>query len=244
MNDTFIHLEETESTNLYLRKLCAERMVDEGTVVIADFQTAGRGQRGNGWESDRAKNLTFSLLLRPTHIPIKQQFVLSRLVSLAIVEVLRNYSTDFTIKWPNDIYWREKKIGGILIENDLSGSQISASVIGIGININQEVFCSPAPNPVSLFQITGQKYETPEILSNILERILDRYMQQACGVEDDLSENYFNALFRNNGLHRYESNGRMFNACIKQVEDDGILVLETEEGAESRFAFKEVSFLF
>ena len=159
MNETFIHLNETHSTNSYLRELIMrEKEQPEGTVVITDYQTAGRGQKGNSWESERGKNLTFSILLHPNHIPPGKQFILSQLISIAIVGVLKEYDRHFTIKWPNDIYWKEKKIAGMLIEVDLTGSSLSNAIIGIGININQRHFKSDAPNPVSLTQITGKEH--------------------------------------------------------------------------------------
>ena len=159
MNETFIHLNETHSTNSYLRELIMrEKEQPEGTVVITDYQTAGRGQKGNSWESERGKNLTFSILLHPNHIPPGKQFILSQLISIAIVGVLKKYDRHFTIKWPNDIYWKEKKIAGMLIEVDLTGSSLSNAIIGIGININQRHFKSDAPNPVSLTQITGKEH--------------------------------------------------------------------------------------
>ena len=149
------HLAETDSTNTYLQQLDADRHLPEGYIAYTDTQRAGRGQRGNSWESQPGKNLTFSLLLRPEHIPANQQFLLSQAVSLAATDVLNRYASGFSIKWPNDIYWEDKKIAGILIENVLSGSTFARSIVGIGLNINQERFISDAPNPVSLFQITG-----------------------------------------------------------------------------------------
>ena len=156
--DTFpvplIHINETNSTNNYLQSLCSEQKVEELTVVVADFQTSGRGQRGNSWESDPGKNLLFSTVIFPEFLEARRQFLISQIISLAIKEELDTYTTDISIKWPNDIYWKEKKICGMLIENDLMGRNISQSIIGIGININQEIFHSSAPNPVSLLQIT------------------------------------------------------------------------------------------
>jgi biotin-(acetyl-CoA carboxylase) ligase len=152
--DTFpfplVALDETASTNQYLSQLCnqLQESVAELTTVTAEFQTAGKGQRGNTWEAEEGKNLLFSFVLYPSFLEARRQFILSQIVSLAIKEELSRWSDEITIKWPNDIYWKDKKICGILIENDLSGHHIRRSIAGIGININQEVFNSDAPNPV------------------------------------------------------------------------------------------------
>ena len=143
-------VKETTSTNDYLAQLCKESKAKEFYTVMADIQTKGKGQRGNSWESEAGKNLTFSIVLYPTALEAPKQFCLSMLAALACHEALDNYTNGFSIKWPNDIYWKDKKIGGILIENELEGEYIVQSIIGIGLNINQEVFYSDAPNPVSL----------------------------------------------------------------------------------------------
>ena len=168
-----IVLDETDSTNRYISQLCNElqESVAELTTVTAEFQTAGKGQRGNTWEAERGKNLLFSFVLYPTFLEARRQFILSQIVSLSIKEELDRWSDEITIKWPNDIYWRDKKICGILIENDLSGHFIGRSISGIGININQNEFHSDAPNPVSLKQITGQEHDRYEILSHMLKRV-------------------------------------------------------------------------
>ena len=168
-----IILPETDSTNNYLTQLCNEQQsaVREFTTVIAERQTAGKGQRGNSWESEDCRNITFSFVLYPTFIEARRQFILSQIVSLSIKEELDQWTEGISIKWPNDIYWNEKKICGILIENDLSGHHIGRSISGIGVNINQDVFRSNAPNPISLKQITGKDHDRYLILANIMERV-------------------------------------------------------------------------
>ena len=143
-----IILPETDSTNNYLTQLCNEQQsaVREFTTVIAERQTAGKGQRGNSWESEDCRNITFSFVLYPTFIEARRQFILSQIVSLSIKEELDEWTKGISIKWPNDIYWNEKKICGILIENDLSGHHIGRSISGIGVNINQGNLSSDAPN--------------------------------------------------------------------------------------------------
>mgnify|MGYP003526946868 CR=1 FL=1 len=130
--------------------------VAEGTVVSTSFQTKGRGQLTNVWEAEEGKNILCSILLRPTALPIKSQFLISQAISVAIVDVLNTFAEDFSIKWPNDIYYKEEKIAGILIENTLSSKGIDSCIIGLGLNVNQQSFKSDAPNPISLHNIIGR----------------------------------------------------------------------------------------
>ncbi|MBQ2074888.1 MAG: biotin--[Muribaculaceae bacterium] len=148
-----IVLQETASTNDYIKRNA--QILPTGTVIIAVRQTAGRGQKGNSWEAEPGKNVTLSLLVKRPNVEVKEQFAISEAVSLAIVDELENYASGFKIKWPNDIYYGNRKIGGILIEHTLDAKGIEYTIAGVGLNINQQVFVSGAPNPVSLFQITG-----------------------------------------------------------------------------------------
>ena len=135
-----IRLREVNSTNAYIQSLSRDERLPEGSVVWADFQTAGRGQIGNVWESENGKNLTFSIVFYPSFLLAKHQFLISQIASLSVKETLDEFISGITVKWPNDVYWNDKKICGMLIENDLAGQYIYSSVIGIGININQAVF--------------------------------------------------------------------------------------------------------
>lgn len=238
------HLDETASTNTYLQELDTDHHLPEGYIVYTETQRAGRGQRGNSWESEPGKNLTFSLLLRPEHIPANQQFLLSQAVSLAMTDVLGRHAPGFSIKWPNDIYWEDKKIAGILIENVLSGSTFARSIVGIGLNLNQEVFVSDAPNPVSLIQVTGHACDIEAMLDQFIDAFRSRYRQTFdIGSAQPLRDEYRTMLYRNDGLYPYSSEGETFYASIAGIEPDGHLILTTESGEERRFAFKEVSFL-
>jgi BirA family biotin operon repressor/biotin-[acetyl-CoA-carboxylase] ligase len=238
-----IRLRETASTNNYLRELLASsrEQLSEGVVISADYQTKGRGQVGNVWESEDGKNLLFSMLLFPSSIEANQQFVLSKMVSLAVTGVLKEEIDDVFIKWPNDIYWRDKKIAGILIENDLCGSNIQYCVIGIGLNINQESFLSNAPNPVSLKQITGKTYDREDLLKRIVKRIYMLYIQLLREELNCFDEEYKKSLYRHDGLHEYRANNENFKASIVDILPSGHLVLQTENGTQRTFAFKEVS---
>ena len=243
-----IHLNETDSTNRYLQQLCQEagnNKVEEFTTVCADYQTAGKGQRGNSWEAAKGANLLFSFVCYPTFVPIRQQFVLSQLISLGIKETLDEYCSDISIKWPNDIYWKEKKICGILIENDLQGNSIGRCISGIGLNINQEVFFSDAPNPISLKQITGKHYQRETILEKVMQRIEQSYqkLKEDSAYASELATRYAASLFRREGLHCYQDKDGLFNARLVRVEADGRFVLMDEANQERSYLFKEVQYV-
>lgn len=245
--DTFpvplIHISETNSTNNHLQALCAEQQIKEFTTVVTDFQTSGRGQRGNAWESEPNKNLLFSFVLFPEFLEARRQFLISQIVSLAIKEELETYTKDISIKWPNDIYWKDKKICGILIENELMGKNINQSIAGIGININQEMFYSAAPNPVSLWQITGKRYDCFEILKNIMLRIRTYYDLLRKNETSSIATSYEKSLFRKEGMHRYKDAKGEFLARIVGVEPEGKLILEDETLTKRGYMFKEVEYI-
>lgn len=205
-------------------------------VVVADYQTAGRGCGTNSWESERGKNLLFSMLIHPTDLPAKRQFHISMAVSLAICEALGQHIGDLSIKWPNDIYWRNAKICGILIENRLQGQRICDSIIGVGLNVNQRQFHSNAPNPVSLWQISEHETDCGQLLTDILQSF-DRLLGQ------DIRDRYLSLLYRRQGFHPYVDKDGAFMAEIKDVADDGHLVLRDDNGRERSYAFKEVQFI-
>lgn len=238
-----IRVDETRSTNNYLRELLAKEVLPEGSLVIADFQTAGKGQVGNSWESEAGKNLMFSLLLYPDFLPANRQFLISQIASLSVKETLDAYVDGVTVKWPNDIYWKDRKICGMLIENDLSGRDLYCSVIGIGININQEVFRSNAPNPVSLLQITGKAYDREEVLSRFLDIFFRYYCLLLEEKEEEIRAAYMAALYRADGYHPYADKQGRFEACIYAIEPTGHLILQLPDGECRRYAFKEVSTL-
>ena len=237
MNWKIVHIDETDSTNRWLQKyLATDERSDANMVVWAEYQTAGRGCGTNQWESERGKNLTFSILIHPKDLPATQQFHISMAISLAICEAIGQHIGDVCIKWPNDIYWRNGKIGGILIENTLKGSIIMDSIIGVGLNVNQRVFKSDAPNPVSMWQICEHETDREALLKEILEafeRILD----------SKIREQYLSKLYRRKGYHPYADKEGAFMAEIVTVEDDGHLVLHDDNGKERRYAFKEVQFI-
>ena len=214
------------------------------TVVSTYNQTAGRGQRGNSWESEPHKNLTFSVLLKPQHIIAREQFYISEIVSVAIVNTLRKYIIDqpIAIKWPNDIYVNDDKICGILIENTLSGYSISQSIAGIGININQQTFLSNAPNPISLIHYINTPTSLEKILEEVTDEIISLFNHYNSTQEyDNLHDLYTSMLWRKDGYFLYSTpNGSPFLAKIENVAPDGILTLCDNLGNSHKFAFKEV----
>lgn len=238
-----VRLDETESTNTYLKQLVNDQHPEEGSVVIADYQTKGRGQISNSWFSCKGENLLFSLLIYPADIIANQQFIISQITSLAIKNTLDQFTDDIRIKWPNDIYWREKKIAGILIENDLRGNHIENSIIGIGININQQIFPADLPNPVSLRQILGSESDKEYVFNIFMREFFLLYREMQRGEFIGIADEYMLDLYRVNGYFPFEDSNGKFQAKIENVLPSGHLVLRTIDNEERRYAFKEVTFL-
>jgi BirA family biotin operon repressor/biotin-[acetyl-CoA-carboxylase] ligase len=238
-----IRLETTDSTNRYLDGLCRTGEVEEFTTVVAEHQTAGRGQRGNGWESEYGQNLLFSVLLRPTFLLVKDSFTLSMIISEALCDVLNGLAEGFRVKWPNDIYYGDRKVAGILIENMLSGNCLDRSVVGIGLNVNQTRFVGDAPNPVSLCQVTGRPIEDRNrLLNDLLSALRRRYDEGRLDSPDRIRERYKALLYRGQGLHRFSDSDGTFLARITDVLPSGHLVLTDEQEHCRTYAFKEVRF--
>ncbi|MDY9917398.1 BirA family transcriptional regulator, biotin operon repressor / biotin-[acetyl-CoA-carboxylase] ligase [Porphyromonadaceae bacterium NLAE-zl-C104] len=239
-----IRLEETESTNLYLKQLAREEHLEEGSMVIADFQTVGRGQMGNSWFSSKGENLLFSLLIYPKEVLANEQFIISRIASLAVKNTLDRFADDIRIKWPNDIYWKEQKIAGILIENDIDNKYIANSVIGIGINVNQQIFPPELSNPVSLWQIIGSVQDRDYILDIFQREFFLLYRDFEKGEIKTIEDEYMLDLYRVNGYYWYEDKNGRFMAKVEDVLPSGHLVLKTIDTEEERkYAFKEVTFV-
>lgn len=239
---TYIQLESTASTNTYVAAHAA--LLPDGAVVYTHRQTAGRGQKGNHWESEPGKNLTFSMLIKRPPVPAIKQFAISEAAALAVTETLCSQAGDgFAIKWPNDIYYHDSKICGLLIENSLSGSDIEHTVIGAGVNINQRRFVSDAPNPISLTNITGQEHDLVQLLHQMCERLAS--LCAGLGQEEALKQlhsRYLAALYRNDRRqHRFAlPDGTVFMASVVDVAPDGMLTLRHHDGTQHAYAFKEV----
>ena len=230
MTFTTTYIPETDSTNHWLR----EHGGKDDQLVLTDYQSAGRGCGTNTWESERGKNLLFSMLIHPQGLKANAQFSISMAISIAIVKALQPLLGDdkLSIKWPNDIYWKDSKLGGILIENRLLGEFVRDSIIGVGLNVNQTQFLSDAPNPVSLCQITGHEHDREALLHNVAERF----------TLDVDAEEYRALLYRRHGFHAYRDADSDFEAELITVEDDGHLLLRDRNDRQHRYAFKEVQF--
>jgi len=247
-----INLAVVDSTNLFLREMLNEEgtglvrsasQLPGFTLVVADDQTAGRGQQGNSWETERGKNLTFSLLCHPDFIRPSEQFLLSQCMAVAVREALASHVEGVEVKWPNDIYVGDRKISGTLIECDLQGKHIANCIIGVGININQTEFRSDAPNPTSLRLLTGRDHDREEVLSAIMDGFLRYYGWLQEGRNEALRERYMQHLYRRFGMHRYSDVRGEFMAEIAAIEPTGHMLLRFENGQVVRYEFKEVRFL-
>ena len=238
-----IFLPETESTNQSLRLLSNSGSLPNKSLLWTDFQTKGRGQAGNFWESESGKNLVCSILFYPEHLSVNRAFSVLEMAALSVKHTLDKHVSDISIKWPNDIYWKNKKISGILIENDLTGNAIARSIIGIGINLNQSDFKSTAPNPVSLSLITGHAYDRRKIAGEL--QVEFEWMTQELkdrGV-DSLHQRYCAALYRREVFYTYQDTEGCFEARIHGVEPSGRMILERKDGRLSCYAFKEVAYI-
>lgn len=238
----WVALQETDSTNNEVHRLVAEKEV---LLVTAEYQSCGRGQKGNTWESQAEKNLLFSVLIHPNYVAANEQFILSQALSLAIQQTLEQLlgSKEVCIKWPNDIYWKDRKICGILIENALRGRVIESATLGVGLNVNQLVFHSDAPNPVSMAQIAQRSFSRQQVLQQVLLRFYQYLHQLKAGLKEEIVRSYFQHLYRNDGYYPYRDETGVFQARIVDVEPMGHLVLSDNRQRRRRYAFKEVEYI-
>ena len=238
-----IFLSNVVSTNTTAAEYIRSGMTREGMVIRAGYQSAGKGQLGNSWESEDGKNLLFSIILFPNMLAATEQFLLCEFISLGIHDYLNTIISGCKIKWPNDIYAGDDKIAGILIENSLAGNAITSSVAGIGLNINQEVFPEQIPNPVSLKMITGINYDTDLCLKELLKCLDMRYKKLITGEWDQIRDDYVALLYRFGEWHDYMTSGGIINGRIVAVSESGCLRIENRAGKANEFAFKEIGFI-
>jgi BirA family biotin operon repressor/biotin-[acetyl-CoA-carboxylase] ligase len=244
LSPEFLFYPALASTNTELKSLLSKKELAENTLVLTAHQTAGRGQIGNSWESEANKNLTFSILLRPNFLAPHLQFYISKIVSLALVDTIKQMANvQATIKWPNDIYIKDEKVAGILIENSILGNQLDYCIVGIGLNVNQTLFHSDAPNPVSLKQITSTDYDLERFLEVLLENLEQRYHELEVNRLELINKSYLDSLYRKNGFHLFEDENGQFEASIKQINEMGLMTLLDKSGQKKEYAFKEVSFV-
>ena len=234
------HFDITASTNDDAR----DEKYREGDVVWADFQTAGRGQRGHEWHSRKGENLTFSAVLEPTFLPIPNQFSVSEVVALSLVDMLADYAIEAKIKWTNDIYVGDRKLVGILIEHSLAPKTLRRTIAGIGINVNQTEFDPSIPNPVSMAQLLGRELDAEEVLECFLTHLQRNYEVLREGGAEVLHSRYNSLLYRLNEYHTYAlPSGEKFKAAIRGTEPSGALKLEDETKKIKDYLFKEVEFI-
>lgn len=236
-----LHLPQCQSTNDELLKRLSESDTElpEGYIISTDHQTAGRGQRGAVWVSEQGENLLFSLYLKPSFLPMKHAFWLSAAVATAIRLAMDEMGVYLKVKWPNDLLSDDSKLGGILIENATSGSNIDRAVIGIGLNINQLDLPSLA---CSMASLSGKTFDRDTVLQKIRESVFLQYHILRTRGWEKIRSGYYAGLYRMGSVHSYFlPDGTLFSAILKGITEEGQLVLLTQNG-EKRFWFKEVTF--
>jgi len=240
------HFEHLPSTNLYALEQLTKSNPLEGTIITTEAQTDGRGQIGSRWESEAQKNITLSVILYPKFLLARDQFWLNIAVSLGVLDFLQSQISDpqkVKIKWPNDIYVGRKKITGILIQNQINSSSIQSSVIGFGINVNQTLFLSDAPNPTSLKMETQKDYELEPLISVLCQNLEFRYLQLRNDNREKLKADYFHHLFQYQEECIYQDNaGKQFAGRIIGITPFGKLQIEQEKEVKN-YEIKEIKFV-
>ena len=234
-----LEFDEVASTNTVAETMPSGELRDK-TVVLTWRQTQGRGQATNKWESEPFKNIAMTVIFRPENLQAGKQFAISMVIALGCLDFVSRYVQGVTVKWPNDIYVGDKKIAGILIEHRVAGACIQSSLCGIGLNVNQSVFLSDAPNPVSLVQLTGKELDLGEALGELLACIRRRYEQLGnyAALEADFRKN----MYRGTGVFDWEDESGAFRASVAGIDEYGQLILEDTEGCRRLYAFKEVRY--
>lgn len=242
--NNIIHLDSVSSTNSYASKLLKEEKPVEGTIIIADDQVSGKGIGSNSWESEKGKNLTFSLILYPDFLDVSKQFMISKVIALGIQKYLAFKTRHISIKWPNDIYYNDKKIAGILIENSVTGSKINYTIVGIGININQTEFLSNAPNPISLKQILGDDSYLKDELVELVYHLSKYYNRLKYKHIREIDREYLLNLYKYKVWSDYKNQDMLFRGKITGVNEFGHLQVMTSENELKEFDRKEIEFVF
>ena len=234
------HINNTTSTNDEARGERYEHM----DVVWSEHQTAGRGQRGHSWHSTEGENLTFSVVLHPTFLPIVEQFLLSEVVALALVDAMAEYGIECRIKWTNDIYARDSKLVGVLIEHSLAGDTLARTIVGIGLNVNQVDFPSDLPNPTSMALQRTTKFDREEVLRCFVQKLGEWYSKLESGDKQLIEKTYVSRMYHLCEEHSYMlPSGEIIHASIRGVKPSGELLLEHRGGTLREYAFKEIEFV-
>lgn len=241
LGKNLVYVPQCHSTNTLAIELSQKAGTVEGSLIITDHQTAGRGQRGNSWEAAQGENLTFSLILKPDFLHAQNQFQLNQAFSLGIVDYVKGrLHQEVKVKWPNDVLVEEKKVCGILFENQVSGNELRFAIVGIGLNVNQESFQHPKAR--SLYFFSRYKYNLQQELELLLQHLEVRYLMLKQGHYETLKKEYLDHLYRIGEIHRFGSQDAEFDGTISGVDDVGRLRIEVD-GVEQVFGAKQVAFL-
>ena len=235
-------LDSVDSTNNYAMAKVHAGKASHGMAWFAHDQTEGKGQRGKTWKTAAGKNIAMSLVLQPEQLNAAQQFLLSASVALACFDFFAGYAGDETkIKWPNDLYWRDRKAGGVLIENVFHGKEWKWAIVGIGININQTEFDEALPNPVSLKLITGKEYDPPALAKELYNVLMQYTGKLDANAAEGLIESYNSHIYKLNTMVRLKKDNAVFGTVIKGVSQQGKLI--TLDAIEREFDFGEVEWV-
>lgn len=239
-----IYYEEISSTNIYAMDLVSKTNPPDGTCIITDYQTAGRGQIGRYWHSDVGKNLLVSYIFYPHTLKVNDQFYLNIISGLAVRDVVSHWVENIKIKWPNDIYIGNKKAAGILVQNVLRGDFIRSTVVGIGLNVNERDFPADLPNPISVSSITGFDIEIDQVFHFVSARLEFYYLQLRNNKHTFLQNEYLSQLYRKDEWAEYtDSSGFRFSGCITGIDPQGKLQMMIDNGAVKSFGFREVGYV-
>ena len=234
------HIQETTSTNDEARRDAYDHL----DAIWSEHQTAGRGQRGHSWHSTEGENVTFSVVLKPTFLPIVEQFLLSEIVALSLVETMAHYGIDCRIKWTNDLYAGDSKLAGVLIEHSLTLDGIARTIVGIGLNINQVEFPGDLPNPISMALVRNTRFDRREVLERYMQTLAAWYDKLERGEKAEIEACYREKMYHLDEPHTYAlPSGEQFTATIRGVRPSGELRLEHADGTIREYAFKEVEFV-
>ncbi|PWU03895.1 MAG: biotin--[acetyl-CoA-carboxylase] ligase [Bacteroidetes bacterium] len=243
LSQTLITLPIVDSTNNYAMAQAHARLAKEGTIYFALEQNAGKGQRGKVWKTEPGSNIIISLVLQPEMISPLYNFLLNASIALACSDFLKSIAgTDIKIKWPNDLYWRDRKAGGILIENIIHGKKWLYAIVGIGMNINQTEFDPSIPNPVSIKQITGKNHDIPSLIFQLVSNIDSRYFSLKNGQTSKILDEYNGELFRKNEIVKLKKADKLFEATIMNVSSQGKLLVVADD-SQMEFDFGEVEWV-
>ena len=234
------HIQQTTSTNDEAR----DARYRHGDVVWAEWQSAGRGQRGHSWLCPEGLNVTYSAILEPTFLPATEQFLFTEVAALSVVDTLGEYGIEARIKWTNDIYVDDRKCAGMLIEHDLRGANLARSIAGIGVNINQTEFDPSLPNPTSMALASGRTFDRRKVLERLVDRLMARYAQLEAGERETLQRDYHERMYRLGTCHPFRlADGSIVRATVEGVRPTGELQLRHDDGTLHEYLFRQVEFL-